>query len=100
MPGLERMNPDTPCQPDGQHHPHLYICNDPEDDCWDDLGDGHGYLPYHAQECCVCRGTWPCETKRIHIAERRAKHETRKDAETLFQESLKAFDSYKEKDGG
>ncbi len=74
MPGLERENPNTPCQPNGAHHPHLLVCSDLDDDCWDDLGDGRGWMQYHELTCCVCNSEWPCDTKKRHTQERRRAH--------------------------
>lgn len=74
MPFLVRNDPDTPCQPNGAHHPHLLVCGDYEDNCWDDLEDGRGYMPYHVLACCVCNEEWPCTTKKDHIIERRSRH--------------------------
>jgi len=65
-PWLVRENPNTPCQPDGAHHPHSLICGDNECDCYEDTEDGR---PYRQLTCCVCRQDWPCETKRSHIAD-------------------------------
>lgn len=67
MPWLERQNPETPCQPDGAHHPHRMICGDSDCDCWQDDGQ-----PYSLLTCCVCGQDWPCETKRTHVADRKA----------------------------
>lgn len=75
MPTLVRAEPDTPCQPEGAHHPHLYVCGDQEDcGCWDDLGDGRGYMPYHELSCCVCGHLWPCPVKKAHLDSRRDAH--------------------------
>lgn len=71
MPMLERYTPSTSCQPNEAHHPHLMICSDPDDECWDDLDDGRGYMQYHELTCCVCRQDWPCDTKKAHVAERK-----------------------------
>lgn len=69
MSNLVRDNPETACQPDGAHHPHMWVCDDP--DC-----DGEGMPCELAYEgiliCCVCGGDWPCKTKRQHMAERKA----------------------------
>lgn len=65
---LVRENPETPCQPDGAHHPHKLVCDDP--DC-----EGEGLACELAYDgllrCCVCGGDWPCSTKREHEAARR-----------------------------
>jgi hypothetical protein len=68
MPYLERKNPETPCQPNGAHHPHRLVCSDPDDDCWDEWQPGK-FGPYNRLACCVCDQDWPCETKRAHIQE-------------------------------
>ena len=68
MPIVMRANPETTCQPDGAHHPHLMICSDyPDCDCWQYTDDG---MPYSRLECHVCGQNWPCETKRRHVAHR------------------------------
>jgi len=58
-----RVNPETPCQPNGAHHPHRWTCTDP--DCAPE-----GYCDYAPLICCVCNQEWPCETKRSHDAEK------------------------------
>ena len=63
MPFLERENPETPCQPNGAHHPHRMTCGDSDCDCWQDADDGR---PYGLLACCVCHEEWPCPTKRSH----------------------------------
>lgn len=72
MSHLVRMNPETPCQSDGAHHPHRWVCVDPECGCEDDYDDGQGFGPYRPLDCCVCGQEWPCATKRQHVAERKA----------------------------
>lgn len=68
---LVRVNPDTPCQPNGAHHPHRWRCDDPYD-C-----GGPGFpCDYAPLDCCVCGQEWPCETKQAHEAERRREHRT------------------------
>jgi len=69
MPDLVRVNPDTPCQPDGAHHPHRWECVDPDCDGW---GVRCDYAPL---DCCICNREWPCDTKQEHEAAR-AKHRT------------------------
>lgn len=74
MPLLVRWYPEVPCQPEPAHHPHLYICSDPDDDCHDDLEDGKGFMEFHELQCCVDGQKWPCETKKEHTeAKRKAK---------------------------
>jgi hypothetical protein len=65
MPDLVRVNPDTPCQPDGAHHPHRWECIDPQCDY---PGVPCDYAPL---TCCVCHQEWPCDTKQEHTAARR-----------------------------
>ena len=66
MPWLERANPETPCQPEGAHHPHRLRCSDSDCDCWLTLGGEE----YSVLACCVCGQDWPCETKRNHKTNR------------------------------
>lgn len=68
MPMLVRKNPETPCPPDGAHHPHRMICNDYECDCWMDTDNGE---PYQRLDCCVCGQPWPCPTKLAHVEARK-----------------------------
>lgn len=58
---MVRQNPETPCQPNGAHHPHRWVCID--EDCGCDWLDGRHYSRL---ECCVDGQDWPCETKRAH----------------------------------
>lgn len=74
MPSLVRSDPETSCQPNDAHHPHLLVCGDYEDNCWDDYGDGRGFMPYHILACCLDDQEWPCDTKKKHIQERKEKH--------------------------
>ena len=68
MPWLERQNSETPCAPNGAHHPHRMWCSDVECDCADDSDDGS---PFSLLECCVCGQDWPCKTKaRIEVSRR------------------------------
>lgn len=63
MPIPVRTNPETPCQPDGAHHPHRWHCPDPE--C------GGAYrCEFDELICCVCNEYWPCTTNREHAAAR------------------------------
>lgn len=43
-----RVHPETPCQPNGAHHPHRWQCTDP--DCAPE-----GYCDYAPLICCVCK---------------------------------------------
>lgn len=61
MPTLTRMNPETACVP--SHHPHRMVCDDADDDCWDEWRPGR-YEPYNLLECCECGQEWPCAHKR------------------------------------
>ena len=59
MPWMERANPETPCQPNGAHHPHRFVCGDTDCDCYETFGE-----PLSDLRCCVCGQDWPCDTKR------------------------------------
>lgn len=70
---IVRVNPQTPCQPDGAHHPHRYACYDMDccgPEAFDEKGNWLGEL---GLECCVCYETWPCKTKREHVLSRKEK---------------------------
>lgn len=65
MAQLMRVQPGFPCQPGMAHHPHQYICVDP--DCGCDFLTGR---PFQEMRCCIDGQTWPCKTKRDHLRER------------------------------
>lgn len=67
MPGLERMNPEQPCQGPSAHHPHRYVCDDPDDDCYEEWRPGR-YEQFNELACCLDGQTWPCKVKRSHHA--------------------------------
>jgi hypothetical protein len=56
---MVRQYPAIPCQPEGKHHPHRWVCVDP--DCGCEYIDGK---PYSRLDCCVCKQAWPCAHKR------------------------------------
>ena len=61
---MVRKNPATPCQPEGKHHPHRWICADVECGCEDDWPIGPNtseWGPYTELNCCICRSEWPCQ---------------------------------------
>lgn len=77
---IDRTNPDTPCPASGAHHPHRWECDGGADgdccngDAWELNGVGeYVWLGELGLDCCVCGQTWPCETKRAHVAARAAR---------------------------
>lgn len=64
-PTFVRVNPETPCQPNGAHHPHRWNCVDP--DCAPE-----GYCEYAPLLCCVCSQEWPCDTRQERDAAKAA----------------------------
>lgn len=61
------------------HHPHLMVCSEQDDDCWDDLNDGRGFMPYHELQCCIDGQEWPCDVKKAHAEQRRKLHHQNKE---------------------
>ncbi|WPH57685.1 hypothetical protein [Mycobacterium phage WXIN] len=75
---IERINPDTPCAPNGAHHPHRWACFDPDccgPECWEENGVGEPiWLGEQGIWCCICGENWPCKTKQQHVAERKERN--------------------------
>jgi hypothetical protein len=65
-----RVNPETPCQPDGAHHPHKWRCDDPVD-----CGGPEDPCDWEPLLCCVCGGVWPCPDRLRREAEKAAAKE-------------------------